>query len=475
MINLFEKNIYNNYPMNKVIYLLLIIVVIIFKPEFKSEINSSLLIFYNSIMISAMLIYFNSIKKNNNWFRIDLIFLIGFIIVHFQWAIMYSFSDLLPENIYRFFVDPIYFNFATYLSLLGLLGWFFGFELIKEKPPKKQHIYIYSTNNLRIITTISFIIYFIENGSYYLAGGKYTKTITQEASAIGAYMYLIFSISILILTAILILNNRSKWNGNLFRWIKGLDKRDLIIIISYALFFVLSGDRGPVLKLAIVVLFFFSTFVRSIGKMKLLMLITSGALLLTIIGNGRGKVDGQNIVFSGVDNFQLNNAYDITLELANSSRTLYKGLSHVPEKHDYFYGKLWSGNILSVIPFAQSAYIYVTGAKKYETGSARYITFLTFGPNSVSGEGTSLIIDIYLNFGVFGVFAFMTLFGYFFKIIINKLNTDFTKKWLLILIVITSLSFYFGRSDLFVFFRPVVFGIIIITFLVKRKKMTLKV
>ena len=190
---------------------------------------------------------------------------------------------------------------------------------------------------------------------------------------------------------------------------------------------------------------------------------------MTLISLGRSESTGLGLFTEGFSKFELTSGYDVTLELANSVRTLYMALSNVPSNNGFFYGQLWLGDILSPIPFAQSLFLSVSNIQAYELGSAGYVTYLTFGSNPQSGEGTSLIGDIYLNFGSPGVIVFMFLFGMLLRKITNSSYQCLDMKWVIAFGIMASLCFYISRSGLFVPIRSLVWAVAFYLLFVSRR------
>ena len=276
--------------------------------------------------------------------------------------------------------------------------------------------------------------------------------------------------SILLLTTIIIINNKNKYKTKAVSWLKRLDKKYLLLVAVYLLLFLSIGDRGAAVEVTFTFLVLFGAIVRPISFKEFTGIILLGAIVLTLIGLGRSSTSDENILVAGANKIEFQSNYDATMELANSVRTLYNGLSNVPEQHDYFLGKLWIKNFLALIPLSQNVYFQLTDDKPYEFGSAAYITYIRFGTKSPSGEGTSLIADIYLNFGLIGVIFFMFLLGLFIKKLQNELNTQQSFYWIISAGIFASVAFYMGRGSLFDGLRPVLWGLILVILFTKRKK-----
>ena len=110
----------------------------------------------------------------------------------------------------------------------------------------------------------------------------------------------------------------------------------------------------------------------------------------------------------------------ITAELASSQKTLQYAVDNVPSKHDYLYGSFQLRNILSTIPFSSRiTSSFLDSHWKYRS-SAFFITYLIQGDFYIYGNGTSLIADLYLSFGLIGIIIGMLFLGVVIKKIERK-------------------------------------------------------
>ena len=124
---------------NKSIYLLgyfiCLFLLLWMKPESYESINSNYIYICTFIFLSACTLHFLTGEKGN-WLRIDLFFILGFTIVHFQWPIMYSFSNIVPEKYWDIFVDDYLVNYTTWLSAIGGVCFLIGYNLYNPKRKK---------------------------------------------------------------------------------------------------------------------------------------------------------------------------------------------------------------------------------------------------------------------------------------------------------------------------------------------------
>ena len=90
-----------------------------------------------------------------------------------------------------------------------------------------------------------------------------------------------------------------------------------------------------------------------------------------------------------------------SIELALSVRTLAVSVESVPEEFDYHYGGFQLQQIAAVVPGAQGMVnkLVYNGDPRYN-GSANFITYLIHRRPVDYGDGSSVIADLYLDFGI---------------------------------------------------------------------------
>jgi len=444
------------------LFMLFFVWLLFIKPEFSSNLNFELIgKFLVTYFIVVFLFLYIQNKNNLNWFRIDFLFLIGFSIVHFQWPTMFAISGISPENISRVWVNSNYVNFGVWLSTIGIVAWMIGYSWFRTAEMKLTVDFKFIINKLLILAYLSFFLFVVLAGKDFLSGGVYKGTGGSAAGeGISGYVRLVFTTSVILLTILEVLAKSKNYDGSLIKWIFSLNKFYLLLSLTYILLFLSVGDRGEPIALGLLGLVLIGTYVRPVKLREFTALFFVGAIFMTLISLGRSESTGFGLLSEGFSKFEFQSGYYITLELANSVRTLYMALSNIPENISYFYGQLWIGDILSPFPFAQSFLVSLSNIKAYEMGSASFITYLTFGENPESGEGTSLIGDIYLNFGSTGVVFFMFAFGLFLKKVTNKAYQGSHIRWIIVFGVLASLSFYMSRSGLFVPTRPIIWALL---------------
>lgn len=441
------------------IYVLLSFCMIILKPNVEQEFNENLVISYLIIMLLSLLVHYIAIRTQN-FFTIATLFLLGFVIVHFQWALMLSVSNIEP---FLLQITPSYYsyiNFSTWLSCIGLISWQIGYAIInKSFKFRSNGQIIYHYKKLLYLTIFCFVIFVISVGSGYFLGGVYAGDAVD--TGIGFYVFKVLDALTLALILATIVNNKHLYKNSSIKWFMSLNKIFVVFLSVQIILFLIVGDRGPAIKYTFAFLVLYSASIKPINFRSFLFLVVLGAFLLTIVGLSRS---GSEFELQKLEEL---GAYGLTAELSDSMRTLCFSLWQVPRYDDYFYGKLWVGNFLAIVPMLSSVYTMATGI--YFSDSPIYITYTLFGANAASGEGTSLIADIYLNFGSVGVVVTMFLLGMLLKKLDMSLAISRNIYIVTIAMAIGSLAFYWGRAPLFVSLQSMVWCLIIVRIFAGKK------
>lgn len=392
-------------------------------------------------------------KFRENWVRFDVLFIIGYTIVHFQIPFLASIG-VEPSNPNFIWINIDVVNFATWMSTVSITFWLFGYSFLQRKNKvilSKWDIANVKVNYM-IYDTLLLIIFilFLSTVGGALFAGTYEGTSNWGVGSV--YAFLILQ-NLLYLRVIYFFKDLPK-NMPLKRVFLNLlnNKIFSIIAIMYIFLFLIQGDRGPVLQILLIIAGSYVIFVKPISFFKLLSFVIVGAFLFTIISLGRGsdasKFDEGNIFQRGLSSYNdISDDTNITDELASSVRIQYTALNIVPEIHPYLYGQIFLFNIVGVIPFMSSTLIHVFNIPEMYLSSAKFFTIMELGPNPEYGVGSELLADIFINFGLFGTFIIMFLFGWF-------VNNSFNKAYLLnmtYIIIYLSLfcySIYFNRSEL---------------------------
>src|SRR5690606_5031836 len=231
--------------MSILVYILTLIGLLFIIPNSREAFSPSY-VFFVSIIYFLLLIYFFITQKDkrNNWMRFDVIFLIGYTIVHFQIPFLASIG-IEPADPYFIWINKNVVNYATWMSVVAINLWMLGYTLARNKS-NKQLIHTPSKSikvnfvKYDMLLGISFISFLVFVGRTFFTG---------EAQGVGTwgagavYIYLIFS-KLLFLRIIYFIINLPK-RASLLDITKSLfsNKVFALILLTNSILFLLSGDR----------------------------------------------------------------------------------------------------------------------------------------------------------------------------------------------------------------------------------------
>jgi len=451
------------------------------------------------VVLFLMVLFFTNKEKNNNlkkqYIKHSYIFLLGYLIVHFQYYIDYVLGNTTENNLYIWY-NVTYSNKSIILCVLGLVSFLLGYLIKKNNFKNKirtsidENKYLSNTFFLKIISFVCILTYYLTINPIYFAG-MYGKI---EMSQITIYAEFAFQISIFACIIQNTLNNIHKRNNIKIRNFISLQGIYLnLIICIYLLGVILSGDRGPIMYLGLCYILNYVYLTQIKIKFKyILFTILGGAFFITMLGQVR--LMDKDLSFSERFSIAISGEYTnpnreleesispSTKELAISIKTLQAATALTPEKFDHFYGRFQFQYILGAIPFTTEFKNLLFEDNSYKTqNSGKFLTWHVLGSNYIYELGTSCIADLYLDFNIIGVIIGMFLFGLFLRrceLVIYSYESS--NLFLLVLsFVYLSYGIYIGRSMLlfnlkFAVFLYLLLIINIILFRKKTKKIDVK-
>lgn len=443
------------------LYLILTtIAVTFFVPTLKEQMDTTKNFGFAVISFISIFFYLFSFRKvYSSWVRFETLFLLGFVIVHFQIPYLFSIG-IQPSKPDFIWLNTEVVNYATWLSSLAIHLWMIGSTLgftfqSKKNRQKREIANIFNIRRLDFILLFSFIAFFALAGGSILQGAHDGMGSWGEGAS---YFMIVLRVSFYFRIYVFF---RTLKKINFLQIIKG----NLILLSTlfiYLLLFLLAGDRGPIMQIAIIIAVCYGIFIKKITLFRLMLFISVGALFFSIIGLGRSVEEG-NLFDNGFNRYQESEAY-ATEELASSVRIMYRALTYFPDSFDYLYGLQFLLGLLGIIPFLSGFVIDYFQIPPTLTASSRFFTFLGQGNNVTYGEGTEILSDIFINFGLIGVFIIMFLYGYGTSIITYKALKNRSDMFFLILLVIASTAIVINRAQFLTPLKDILYILVLFYF-----------
>lgn len=449
-----------------------LIVSLFMMPERFEYFNTSFNFLLSLMCLLNIIVFWRTTRKYySSWIRYDTLFLLGFVIVHFQIPFLASIG-IEPTEPSFVWINKKVVNYATWLSGIVVLLWILGFLVYmnRKKIVKKTASYKIDAQKIDYLLAIIFVLFLGLVGSEFLAG-NYDGGDNWGAGA--NYAYLLLSVTLYLKIIYFFINHQDiKITKSNFMAIVMKNKLFVSILSLYLLIFLAAGDRGPVMEVGLISIGAYSIYQRKIPLSAFILMVFLGATLFTIISYGRSSDTAYrsgNILEQGYTNFQKSSGdFNPTDELATSTRILYRAIDVVPDSHPYLYGLTMMSDIAGVIPFGGSIYLEVTQLPDMYKSSSYFFTILGQGSFFEFGEGSEIIADLYINLGVYGVVILMFFFGYFISYLtFNAYNTRNHRLMLVYLLLIVG-AIYINRSNFFDPLRMIFYGLLIDRFLVKK-------
>ena len=400
---------------DKIFYIFTLLILLLFKPDRLDEFSVLTNLIFSITFFFLLTFFLVQQRKNNkNWLRLDVIFLIGFGFAHFQIPFLASIG-IEPEVPNLIWPNKQVVNFATWMSLFSINLWMLGYSFIKIK--KYNNIPNIEKPNISFllydsILLISFIFFLLTVGPS-LYRGEYGGSEIWGEGAVYPFLILRTMLNLRIIYFIMQFKENLKFKNLIKNLLK--NKIFFIVLFLYISLFLLSGKRGSIMQVALVAAGAYVIFIKPISLTKLIMFLIAGAFLFTILALGRGvgneTIDNGNIFTRGYSAYQEDEGKGITGNLSSTVRIQYRALNVVPSTHPYLYGITFLTGIVGIIPFAGGLIVNTFDVPKMYQGTSNFFTIISQGPNPTSGDGSEILADIYVNFGVYGVFIIMFFFG----------------------------------------------------------------
>lgn len=462
---------------DKFFYIVTLLILILLKPEKFEDFSGFLIIIYSSVYLILIVFFLgNQRRYEKNWLRFDVLFLIGYTIVHLQIPFLASIG-FEPSRPYFVWINKEVVNYSTWLSVLAINLWMLGYSFynVKLKRISTSEIPIEqdfpkSFLTLDLVLLCAFLGFMFSAGSVVLKGVYNVNS--WGASAV--YFLMIFQI-LLYLRTVYFFNSISS-RASIRQILKSFTSNKIFFIVysSYFLVFFLTGSRGEILGLFLVTALCYSIYIKRISLKIIVLFIFIGSFVFTLMGLGRlqeaGGVDNRGILERGYESLitsESDGKGKFTEELATSVRIQYRAIDTVPYNYPYLYGTTYIASLFGVVPFASGLVVEAFDIPPQYLGSANFFTYVGQGVNPSYGEGSEILADLYINFGVYGVFIIMYFFGMF----SGKCNLEMRKKRIVFVLLYAVLIVYalgINRGTIFYLYKDFFYILLFHYFFKKR-------
>lgn len=214
---------------------------------------------------------------------------------------------------------------------------------------------------------------------------------------------------------------------------------DIFLVLVAGVALLIHGDRSTFVLILIAIAASYSEFVKPISLKTGILAFIGLVMLLGIAQVARSRAVGERSLgmFYRVGLETADESIEISARtFSGSGLTAFVAVDYVPEKHEYFKGKLKLLSVAGIVPFGRRLFGLEQNA---ETSSSNLFTKLIQGSErGVSGTGTSVFGDFYLEGGfVVCLFAFLLL-GVFFRWVLEKSRSTNDLRWHVMLICLVS-------------------------------------
>lgn len=436
--------------MAKIVYITVIslLTIILTTEGYPNYIDIPFTTFILVINLLSFLFFFFRKEENANLkkqhLRTSYLFLLGFIIVHFQMYI-----DIILENVsannYSLLINNRIALKSLLISSIAFNSFCLGYVLIDDKID-----HVITNNNFKNATTLNTKLLFFLAMFFLL----------MYFSPIGESWALLFECAI---SALLIIKARNiiithGFGVNIKKALLFF-KEEILLLSFYLVYLLITGERGIII---FNVLFLTGTLLYvtklRLGRTHILLLVGIAASTLTILGVAR-KFKDEGSFFEKIktalnDNsesyYYPNSFLSNTKELASSGRILNIAVNEIEQGKEHTYGLFALQDLMLLVPSLKGTMIKTFNIPYFLTSSPQYFTYIDLGRNPAWGVGTSCVADTYTDFGVIGVAIIFFAFGFF----VRKLELVMYKKELgnfvilAISLLVFSYSVYISRGTL---------------------------
>ena len=429
------------------------------------------------VLLIGFIIQSQKHELKHHWLKPSYFFVLAFLAVNFQFLLDYrlGLKDNQSSNVFY----PLVFNQCTVLAATGFAAFVAGYFSLRSFP-FRRHGYFATKHKLSLfISLLQLLVFalFVSNINLvtFLSGVDYGLA-DSSVSKMYYFENLLYVCNAVIIVLVANRNDISNLKG----YINAFPTLSLIIIILYMIMRLVSGDRGPFIYTALLLLFGYLYSSRKIIKFSTVVVFLLSALLfISLIGIARSldkTYSFSDRIAMAFDYFSENGRFN-SEDRSVLSLTEELGYSFVVNQIDvnavevqgepHHYGAYQLITIASSIPFVPGLIANVFHVRSEDFSSSGFANYHLFGGyERTYGIGTTILGDFYLDFGVigvlFGLFLAGLLFCFLDASICYRPKEEIGIYLLLFIILFSAKAVYIPRSVLLIDLQGFVLGSIII-------------
>ena len=382
-------------------------------------------------------------RKPVNWLTPDVSFTLSFLIVHFLYILLWltEFYELGEEIWYFRHANCPHTVCVTLAMCSACLAIFnLGYMMVKPRPrlgPSRLNKGWQSLGRLMTRLSLLGLAGFVIalGGSFW--GGHYTGS--SGGGTVGNTLFNIFQGLILASIAVLVISRAPIKSQS--RKVMALD---VVLVCIGALALLIHGDRSSFMLMLLAGIAAYSEFVKPFKLSTGIMAFVGLIMLMGIAQVARSKAIGERSIstFYRVGKETAEDSIEISARtFSGSGLTAFVAVDYVPTYHDYYKGEMKLLQIAGFIPFGRR----ILGIKQdSRTSTSNLFTLLVQGSErNVSGTGTSVFADFYVEGGLPCCLVVFFLFGMLFRWVLEKSRSTNDIRWhvaLICLIAVLSIS-----------------------------------
>lgn len=370
--------------------------------------------FLNVCLLLSVVILFNQIlsnqyiRKDKNWIQIDNLFLLMFFGVHF-WAWCMDAMGVSKIGGFRKIEMANHIDYSVSLALMAMAAFTFGFNLFAGRSgtyksnllSKRQ--WIFAGNITFYVGVTCTLLYALVYGAQAFSGH-------YEGSDVGNLgvraLYLLQQILVKLGISMLFISHGDK------NKIIPPCVIPTVIFVMVLLMYLVLGDRSEFVYTGAVGLVAYSLSYKRIKLHWILLAMVSVAFISSAVQIARA-LDERSL--SALFEVATSGSEDVSAKkglenISGSGFVLLAATTAVPEEFDFFNGKLKIKEALGIIPFGRFLF-YTPDLTMPFDNSSSFLTIYLLGPYSSWGVGSTIVADVYVDFGPSGVVIALFLLG----------------------------------------------------------------